>query len=697
MKDGAPSEPPTANTRRSEQNAAPSETPPDKAIDSDNLLSALDGTVKPVRRSPFYNLSQLLVAIAMVILPLIYLGLIGGVGYFVFLHARDNFGPIASSGSIRMMLLAYGGPLVVGTVVLIFMVKPLFARPPKSPKSYVLDRKKQPRLFAFVDRLSNLLGAPRPKEIHLDCNVNASAGFRRGVISTAGSDLVLTIGLPLVEGMNLRQLTGVLAHELGHFSQGGGMRVSYVIRRTSHWFARVVYERDRFDLTLEAASKGDAPLLVLVVVWAARACVWISRRILWVLMSIGTVISCMLLRQMEYDADRYEARVAGSQEFEKTVQRLIMLGVGQHVAMNDMEMYWREQKLPNEFPRLVQANAELLSAETREKIWTDRLAGKTKWLDTHPSDADRIQSAVAEKEPGLMRIDVPATSLFQDYTAVSKSVSQAYYEGVVGSTIGHSNLVPTDQLLADRKRETEGFATLERFFQGHVTAESPGFLTVTKIDGGVDFGELKSSVEEARKRLLEVMPDDSSARQSLLRDRLQHSLRLLHTPEVQTRLAEGNAGVDMEDVAKKSELINRLEHPFKKVLSLRRDYEKLLALLDRFEELKGATDFQERLSALAANCQSSLEDLSTLLKAFPYPYEHAQDDCTCSDYAIPQQPHPQDLNAILGISQHCLNCMYQLYFRILADLVSAAERAETSVGLPELPAPAEAGGIGEED
>jgi hypothetical protein len=62
-----------------------------------------------------------------------------------------------------------------------------------------------------------------------------------------GNDLVLTIGMPLVAGMSLRQFAGVLAHEFGHFSQGAGMRLSFIIRSINLWFMRVVYERDDWD------------------------------------------------------------------------------------------------------------------------------------------------------------------------------------------------------------------------------------------------------------------------------------------------------------------------------------------------------------------------------------------------------------------------------------------------------------------
>ena len=54
----------------------------------------------------------------------------------------------------------------------------------------------------------------------------------------------LEIGLPLVNALTLSELKAVLAHEFGHFAQGTGMRITYVIRGVNAWFARTVYERD---------------------------------------------------------------------------------------------------------------------------------------------------------------------------------------------------------------------------------------------------------------------------------------------------------------------------------------------------------------------------------------------------------------------------------------------------------------------
>ena len=231
--------------------------------------------------------------------------------------------------------LLYCTPIVAGATAVLFMIKPLFAPRPKEAPRYSLDPATEPRLFQFVERLCRTVRAPIPRRIDLDTQVNASASFRRGFVSMLGSDTVLTIGLPLVSGMTLRQLTGVLAHEFGHFAQGSGMRVTYVIRSVNAWFARVVYERDAWDQKLADWSAQAGRELALVM-WACRLLVWLARRVLWALMWAGHFVSCFMLRQMEYDADRYEARVAGSETFAETADRLLVLSLAGQGAHSDL-------------------------------------------------------------------------------------------------------------------------------------------------------------------------------------------------------------------------------------------------------------------------------------------------------------------------------------------------------------------------
>src|SRR5207237_10899472 len=131
----------------------------------------------------------------------------------------------------------YCAPLFAGVVLVLFMIKPLFAPRARHAQPLALNPAAEPLLFAFISKVCETIGAPFPNRIDLDCHLNASAAFRRGAVSFLGNDLVLTIGLPLVAALSLREFAGVLAHEFGHFTQGFAMRLSYLIRSINAWFA----------------------------------------------------------------------------------------------------------------------------------------------------------------------------------------------------------------------------------------------------------------------------------------------------------------------------------------------------------------------------------------------------------------------------------------------------------------------------
>src|SRR5262249_24911153 len=150
-----------------------------------------------------------------------------------------------------------------GVVLVLFMIKPLFARLPKARRGRALDLGREPILFAFVTRIARAVHAPEPRRIDVDCQVNASASFGAGLGGLVGRNLVLTIGLPLVSGLTVEQLAGVLAHELGHFAQGARMRLSYLIRSINAWFVRVVYERDEWDEQLVSWSEESDRLILI--------------------------------------------------------------------------------------------------------------------------------------------------------------------------------------------------------------------------------------------------------------------------------------------------------------------------------------------------------------------------------------------------------------------------------------------------
>lgn len=408
-------------------------------------LESFTGDLTAPKVSFLYKAGLAITAFAMVLLPASYVALIGLVGYGLVRHSIQNSDILQGEGSATGKVLLYFSPLLIGVILVFFMVKPFFARKPPPSETVSLSHEDEPLLFAFIGRICQLVGAPLPSRVDVDCQVNASACFREGLRSLFGRDVVLTIGLPLAAGLSMREFAGVLAHEFGHFTQGAGMRLSFLIRHVNHWFLRVVYERDEWDIQLEQASR-QMDVRIRIVLYAARGCIWLTRRILWVLMMAGHGISCFLMRQMEYDADLYECKLAGSDAFVATVQKLQHLSVAAHQSYQDLRETWKNGQLPSDLPLFIQRKTAQISPELQAQLVQAREGRKTGAFDTHPADRDRVKAAVQSGEPGVFHRADPATGLFQNFAALSERITRFHYEHDLRLKVHDQNLVPVERV-----------------------------------------------------------------------------------------------------------------------------------------------------------------------------------------------------------------------------------------------------------
>src|ERR1041384_5100976 len=178
--------------------------------------------IAPVKVSFGYKIGLCAVALAMVLLPILYFCLIAVFGYGIYYHATVNQSILSwrLPGRLGLFkLLLYFGPLVIGSILLLFMFKPLFARRAEENIPYSLEHAEAPLLFQLIGQVCRAIGAPIPSRVDLDCSINAAASFRKGFGSFFSNDIMLTLGLPLVAGLTIQQFAGLLAHEFGHFAQ----------------------------------------------------------------------------------------------------------------------------------------------------------------------------------------------------------------------------------------------------------------------------------------------------------------------------------------------------------------------------------------------------------------------------------------------------------------------------------------------
>ena len=690
------------------------------------------------RPSVSYQLGLAVVAFLMVLLPAIYGGLILLAGWGVWYHATNDVFILQRASSLWFSLLFYFGPIVVGLVLLAFMVKPLFAgRPPAAP-AVALDAGQEPSLFTLIERICGVVGAPLPSRVEVNCTVNAAAGFRRGAASLFGQDLTLIIGLPLAAGLSTRQFAGVLAHEFGHFSQGAGMRLTYVIRQINHWFFRVVYERDRWDFELEHAAR-TADFYSGGVWHAARGCIFLTRRILWVLAHAGHAVSCYMLREMEYDADRCASQVAGSDAFRETMLRLQELNLANGAAFAALRDSWRAQRLPDDLPQFIVGTFAEIPPEVREETERRVAGSKTGLFDTHPCDPDRIRAAEALHAPGVCRSTDPATTLFRDFASLSRRVTRLSYAKEHALPIRHQNLVETGTCLRETSALRAARALSERYFDGVSTAELPIPIGLSELLPPLDAEAGLAELRSARERMRAAAAGAKRAQEGLaeIRDRLVKAHGALALLTAGLTIDPAQFGLEAGATGAVASAITRLEGQGERCgaplvdygLRARARLRAALRQLDRGSRagrIADAAALRQEVARLVpalevlapalptlhdlgrkfcawqlllmnrgphsapARLEGAIDDMAKELRGLvgqvtrgisgvSYPFPHARGAITLDQFVQPVAPPRDEREAVFNESLACLDRLFPLYDEALGRLAQIAAQIEDTL------------------
>lgn len=715
---------------------------PDPQQVAAQVMTGFSGKLERRRTSLSYQLGIALTAAFMVLLPLIYMGLIAVVAWIVVWHVTNNYGIL---GSVRgraaiFVFLVYIAPVIVGGILVAFMVKPLFNWPSRDSRTRSINRGSDPLLFAFVDRICEVVGSPKPARIDIDCEINASASFE-GWFAIATNRLVLTIGMPLAAAMSLQQLAGVLAHEFGHFSQGAGMRLTYVIRTINHWFLRVVYERDAWDEWL-ATSAAEFDLRFSWVLYLAMFFVWLTRKVLWCLMMLGHLVAGFMLRQMEFDADTYEARLAGSDTFATTAHQLRLLGVAWQGAHVDLGAFHREGRLADNLPKLIMANVKQIPDKVHRLIDESIAESKTGLFDSHPADRERIEAAAALNSPGVFHSDLPATVLFQNFDAAARGVTWDYYRGIFGPQLQPQELTSVDELLAGQGTETALTESLKRFFGGRFPALRPLRLpsahlaTIPDVNAAQTrlaeckttlareqaayqelyekydeldtqlihalqmhpllAADIRISPPEGDKRVFRSRTEAADVRDRLrvelgkladkmatyeyaLGERLYLDLCLLFHPRIAAQVPDAEAL--QRQTATLLPLAAQISSLLESILTLRNTHAALAALFSHLEGNGEDPSFVREVYDYSERLYAQVRELWQLFHNTEYPFDHAKGPLKVSTYLVKSLPQSTEIGDVYEAGDKLVDNIHSLYFRALTRLCQAAEAVETSLGV----------------
>lgn len=402
---------------RVKEDAGPKEKPPvwQPGGNSPELMRAVIKAFEgqTVHRPPTwkYRLALMFAAVGLALLIVAYFACIAGIGFGLFLfvfHVIPATLHVRGRGVIAAALMD-AGVVIAGLALLYSLIAALFRRHGDESESRLLSPGACPVLYCFVKALCTLIRAPVPDEIRMSQVPNASAGRRGGFLGVVGGRLVLEIGAPLLCGLELKALAGVVAHELGHFSQATSGLLFRFVATVANWFAEATERTEGVQAAIR--DKGEdfegwgQALFV-----AAALVAWLGRLILIAFALLSRVVTFSLMRQMEYDADRYEAQVAGSAQFARTFERVCELNMGLEKTIKAV-MHNSEHIEPGgSLTSYILAEADALSERDRQRV-IRRMGQPARWFDTHPSPQQRIAAVNAHPHPGIFHLEGPASCL----------------------------------------------------------------------------------------------------------------------------------------------------------------------------------------------------------------------------------------------------------------------------------------------
>ena len=415
-----------------------------------------------------------------------------------------------------------------------------------------------------------------------------------------------------------------------------------------------------------------------------------------------------------------------------------VLNLAMEAALADVQKAWTEQRRVDNLPRLVAVKAGQLPTDVRERFLADALQGSGSLLDTHPPDQRRIDRAMRDAVPGIFDVDAPAAALFRGVEGLCKRATFDFYRGSMGDEVMGMSEVTVEEIAGVAEGSMADCQALERFTQGYFNSRNPLFLPneagrpADNVEGTLrelaSVGEelarllpgsqaLFSSLQEQEQRLitlaqlaqvsksrLKFKPGDFNLKsgtpeeinrvrgQTLsrksdlmkqltpLNDRLARrltlALRLGQTPEISSRLAPA------PDVAMRIAALAGLRDAFPSFRSLVESFESVSAL---FPHVEGNIHNEDLVGAI----QTASSRWTTLLPGFveklakvPFPFPGQDAPATMDRYVAGELPHAEDIGGWVQTVDGSIGRVYDLYGKIMGELVAVAEKVEGVVKTP---------------
>lgn len=323
------------------------------------------------------------------------------------------------------------------------------------PHGVLITEGEQPSLWREVRSIAEQVGTRAPDEIRLVADLNAGVTENTKFLGLVSGTRRLYLGVPLLLGLDRQQARGVIAHELGHYSE-------------KHTALAAITYRGKDAIARVLKNLGSSSLVAKILRQYAK---------------LYVAVSSSVNRRQELDADRFSAQIAGRDAAASALQEAPALapvwahflsaysGMGSGQGLRPAQLFAGYSTL------LADPETQEGMSHVRENPDEPEFASR---YDSHPPIAERVAAIRAtdapDEIPGTDRA-APAISLFDDPDAAFAALEAEIFAG--------SELKPTD------------WDTLTHTHITHTIAGSAGTLRAV-LEGVGDAPTLRSGIARLR-------------------------------------------------------------------------------------------------------------------------------------------------------------------------------------------------------
>ncbi|TCK66854.1 Zn-dependent protease with chaperone function [Winogradskyella wandonensis] len=253
-----------------------------------------------------YQTRAFLAILAIILFFVLYGALVVALGYLVYWAFTYDIGRIN-----KLTILGKVGAVAGTAMLFFFTLKFIFKLKNHKPENRIkLKKEDYPELWDFILKICDETGAPKPKNIYADPDVNAYVAYSNMWLSLfLPVKKELTIGLGLVSCINMSEFKAVMSHEFGHFSQRSMKIGSYIISANTI-IHDMIFARDKWDDILDQWRASD--LRLSFAAWVITPIIWVIRQVLALFYQFLNIMYSSLSREMEFNADKVAISTSGS-------------------------------------------------------------------------------------------------------------------------------------------------------------------------------------------------------------------------------------------------------------------------------------------------------------------------------------------------------------------------------------------------